>query len=1338
MNANLFLKKIFRTLGGAGVILLMLATANVFAADGALDPTFGTNGIVITDYGSPSSANEVVLQADGKIITLTTVALEDASVKKILTRYQSDGTPDTSFGTNGNTTLEVDSFSGSKMALQPDGKIIVGGLSGADCAAVRYLSNGTLDTSFGVNGLGIINGLSESRQSPSDLAIQPDGKIIMVGYQTTGQSNYDNFFIVRFDSNGAPDSTFGYRILDQYDFPNSRYNYAKAVGIQPDGKIVISGNMMDNDGKNQISLARLNSNGSLDSTFGTNGRGTVTTPANFLHSSGALALQPDGKIIVAGTLNNADGSQTNLALVRYNPNGSLDSAFGAAGMVISDFGGHEWADDLILQPDGKIILDGKITSQTDPGDFLLTRYNTDGSLDTTFGTNGKSITHFESNDNPLGMARQPDNKIIVAGTSGENAILARYENGTPATTSFTFKSINAYDGWVLESAENSNKGRNLDKASNFIYVGDDAKKRQYRGFLSFDTASLPDNAIITAAQVKIKKHSTVGITPFKTHGDLLLEIRNGTFSNNILLKAEDFSAIANIGSSKDKFLPADLNGYSANLSNINLGFINKYGVTQFRLLFTQDDNNDKDADYVKFFSGSSSADAPQLVITYTTSDAPNLAPVLNGGSALSISIPENTTTVTAVSATDPEGQPISYSILGADASIFSISRGTGTLTFLTAPNFESIPLGRVYRLTAQASDGSLTAAQNIEVTVTGINEFAPVVTSYGGGSVTQISLPENTLEAATLSATDTDLPTPTLEYVISGGADGQMFTLDVTSGKLSFVTAPIYNAPNDTGLDHTYNVKVEISDGESATALDLVISILNPNPTLGFTALHQFGAQAGNGRIPYGSLAQYNGFLYGTTTYGGAPYNQPPTNPANKGNLFRMNLNGSAFTILHEFSGGNNDGWKPWSGLAFLEDRLFGSTVYGGPHGEAGGVIYEMKLDGSRFGVMHAFGDPGDGFGGSTAPIRVGDTLYGLTRWGGNGTGSIYSHNLTTEDYTQLYRFAPNGSDGSTPLGTLTAANDGYLYGLTWLGGKNNLGTLFRIKPDGAAFETLHHFSGGTQGKYPYDSLVFDGKHTLYGATLGDYGNNPSDLGALFKYDLNSKTYTVLHKFGGGDNDSGKPNGSVVLAADGVTLYGTAHGDDAWGGKEFGILYQMNIDGTGFIKLHEFGGGQAGKSPMQTPLLIDGALYGMTAYGGAENYGLIYRYQLTETATAKTSANFAPVNLYPPVFTSPASFAILENNTAITAITAADADLPAQALTYSISGGADAALFAINAANGAFTFLTAPDYEMPKDANLDNIHEVIMQVSDGVSASQQTIFISVTRAENSEGAVNLH
>jgi uncharacterized repeat protein (TIGR03803 family) len=337
---------------------------------------------------------------------------------------------------------------------------------------------------------------------------------------------------------------------------------------------------------------------------------------------------------------------------------------------------------------------------------------------------------------------------------------------------------------------------------------------------------------------------------------------------------------------------------------------------------------------------------------------------------------------------------------------------------------------------------------------------------------------------------------------------------------------------------------------------------------------------------------------------------------------------------------------------------IYGSTVYGGPRGEGGGVIYEMNLDGSGFRILHAFGEAGDGFGGSTSPTLVGDTLYGLTRWGGNGTGTIYSYNTTTEVYTQLHRFAANSSDGNAPLGTLTFANDGFLYGVTWLGGKNNLGTLFRIRLDGSAFETLYSFTGGAQGKYPYDTLAFDGNHTLYGTTLGEYGLNLSDLGTVFKYDITGKVYSVLHKFAGGANDGGKPNGSVVLSSNGVTLYGSTHGDDAWGGKEYGTLYQMNIDGTGFQQLYEFKGGAAGATPMRTPLLINGALYGMTAYGGAENYGLIYRFQVADTAASQLRLAALNVNAYNPTFTSGNAISIPENNIALTTVTGnADSNL---------------------------------------------------------------------------------
>lgn len=374
-----------------------------------------------------------------------------------------------------------------------------------------------------------------------------------------------------------------------------------------------------------------------------------------------------------------------------------------------------------------------------------------------------------------------------------------------------------------------------------------------------------------------------------------------------------------------------------------------------------------------------------------------------------------------------------------------------------------------------------------------------------------------------------------------------------------------------------------------------------------FTILHHFRDRAGDGIVPYGRLTFDNGILYGTTTYGGPPFRKPPKNPDNKGNIFRMNLNGRDFRILRNFSGGSNDGWKPWSGLAIKNGAIYGSTVYGGLHGEKGGVIYEMRIDGSKFRLLHSFGKSGDGYGPSTSPILVDDHLYGLTRWGDSNTGVIYSYDLAQQTYQHLYTFGAD--DGYEPLGTMTPGLDDTLFGLSWHGGLYDLGTLYRIKTDGSVFEILHHFTGGDQGKYPYDTLAFDGAHTLYGTTLGAYGDDASDLGTIFKYNLSNKQYTVLHKFAGGSKDSGKPNGSVVLSGDGK-LYGTTHGDKVWGGNEFGSIYQMNIDGSEYKLLYDFSGKLAGDTPMRTPLLINGSLYGMTAYGGQYNYGTVYRYQL--------------------------------------------------------------------------------------------------------------------------------
>jgi hypothetical protein len=147
-------------------------------------------------------------------------------------------------------------------------------------------------------------------------------------------------------------------------------------------------------------------------------------------------------------------------------------------------------------------------------------------------------------------------------------------------------------------------------------VGDTAKDRQYRSFVSFNTSSLPDTAVIVSVQLKVKRQGIVGTDPFSTHGVLSLEIRSGGFSNNLALQIVDFSA-APSSSTRDPFSSLTYSWYAAQLSDSNLPLINKVGHTQFRLSFAKDDNDDLGADSIKFYSGNStSANVPQLIITY--------------------------------------------------------------------------------------------------------------------------------------------------------------------------------------------------------------------------------------------------------------------------------------------------------------------------------------------------------------------------------------------------------------------------------------------------------------------------------------------------------------------------------------------------------------------------------------------------------------------------------------------------------------------------------------------------------------------------------------------------
>lgn len=201
------------------------------------------------------------------------------------------------------------------------------------------------------------------------------------------------------------------------------------------------------------------------------------------------------------------------------------------------------------------------------------------------------------------------------GNDGTGSELWMYGNSSVAS----FRSVKSLDGWALESGETTNAGGTINAASPVFYLGDNAQNRQYRAILSFDTSTLPDTAVITGVSLSIRRQGLAGTDPFSTHGNIRVDIRKGAFGNNNALQAGDFQAAAsrnNVGTLTNT--PSPSNWYSAKLLATAYAHINPSGVTQLRLRFVTDDNNDNGADYLKFFSGDSTtlSNRPWLTLIY--------------------------------------------------------------------------------------------------------------------------------------------------------------------------------------------------------------------------------------------------------------------------------------------------------------------------------------------------------------------------------------------------------------------------------------------------------------------------------------------------------------------------------------------------------------------------------------------------------------------------------------------------------------------------------------------------------------------------------------------------
>ena len=409
------MKKIITTT----VFLVLLITSSMAQN---LDLTFGTGGKVITAFADTAYGQSLALQQDGKIIVAGD-AITNGVRAFALARYNVDGTLDGSFGTGGKVTTPYNNNVIGNVAVQLDGKILICGTTEDSLidstymsyhirfTMFRYNTDGTLDASFGTNGMVRPAFSSGSFDNAYSLVIQPDQKFIVAG--ASGR----DFAFMRFHPDGSIDSTFSddgkFKVNFGYE------DMAYTIALQQDGKFVaagFSGNFPNFD----FALTRCNANGTIDSTFGTYGLAHLDFGATYDRVY-SLIIQADGKYVVAGV------AGQKFAIARFTTSGQLDNTFNTDGLDTTfQSGGKCYA--ACIQSDGKILMTGAANNN-----FILLRYNTDGTIDNTFGTNGIDTTDFGNTfDQANASIMQQDGKILLAGQAQSNSFsrfaVARYHS----------------------------------------------------------------------------------------------------------------------------------------------------------------------------------------------------------------------------------------------------------------------------------------------------------------------------------------------------------------------------------------------------------------------------------------------------------------------------------------------------------------------------------------------------------------------------------------------------------------------------------------------------------------------------------------------------------------------------------------------------------------------------------------------------------------------------------------------------------------------------------------------------------------------------------------------
>ena len=740
----------------------------------------------------------------------------------------------------------------------------------------------------------------------------------------------------------------------------------------------------------------------------------------------------------------------------------------------------------------------------------------------------------------------------------------------------------------------------------------------------------------------------------------------------------------------------------------------------------------------------------------------NEAPTITsngGGATASVNAAENQTAVTTVVGADVDaGSTLTYSIVGgADQAKFAINASTGVLTFVSAQNFESptdVGLNNVYDVQVRVSDGTLSTTQSIAVTITNVNE-APTITSNGGGATSSVTINENSTAVTTVTSADVDAGT-TFTYSISGGADSAKFTINASTGVLTFLSAPNFESPTDVGGNNVYDVQVRTSDGTLTAVQDIAVTVANINdaPTItsnGGAATASVNAaenqtavttvvgadQDAGATLTYSIIGGADAAKFainsstGVLTFVSAQNFESPTDvgannvydvtvQVSDGTLTTTQAIAVTMTNVNEAPTITSNGGGATAALSISENGTAVTTVTSSDVDAGTTFTYSIAggADAAKFSINSSTG---------VLTFISAPNFESPTDVGGN---NVYDVQVRTSDgaLTAVQDIAITVTNVNEAP-TITSNGGGATASVNAAENQTAVTTVVGSDPDAGATLTYSIVGGADQAKFAINSST--GVLTFVSAQNFE---SPTDVGANNVYDVQVRvsdgtltttqsiavTMTNVNEAPTISSNGGGASASISMTEN-LTAVTTVTGNDVDAGTTLTYSISGGADQSKFTINASTGALTFISAPnFESPTDV-----------GANN---VYDVQVQTsdgslTAVQNIAVTITNINDAPTITSNgggaTASINAAENQTSVTTVVGADQDAGAT-LTYSISGGADAAKFSINSSTGVLTFISAPNFEAPTDSGLDNIYNVQVRTSDGTLTAVQDLAVTVT------------